>query len=428
MSTFPTTLDTYADIDCSTTTQPKDVINALQDAVELVEAKVGVDSSAVTSSHDYKLSGVTGSDKAVSKTGTEALTNKTLTSPVITNKTSTGTDSGTETLGSKTLASPVINTSISGTAFLDEDTLSSNSDTKVASQQSIKAYMDNTATALRNAPQGFLLNGKIVPSVTSNNLTVAIKGLDGNDPSSSNPVYVRIGDTVRSIITALSVTTNAATNWFNAGSSEFATKEIDYFVYLGYNATDGVVIGFSRMPYAQSYSQFSATSTNRAYCAISDISNAAATDYYELVGRFAATLSAGAGYTWAVPTFTAINLIQKPTYETRVLRFVPTMTSGGGAYTNIPTILGAYYKIIHNQITWALDYTYNATSGGSGASLFSTGILPVISFPAYGGRGDGKMLVGQWYVANGTIYVTLYDATSPISNGVNCQMIIVGFL
>lgn len=53
------------------------------DAIEALEAKVGADGSAVTTSHDYKLSGVTGSDKAVSKTGTETLTNKTLTSPVI---------------------------------------------------------------------------------------------------------------------------------------------------------------------------------------------------------------------------------------------------------------------------------------------------------------------------------------------------------
>jgi len=37
----------------------------LNDAVEAIEAKVGIDGSAVTSSHDYKLSGVTGADKAV---------------------------------------------------------------------------------------------------------------------------------------------------------------------------------------------------------------------------------------------------------------------------------------------------------------------------------------------------------------------------
>lgn len=37
------------------------------DAIEALEAKVGVDGSAVTTSHDYKLSSVTGTDKAVAK-------------------------------------------------------------------------------------------------------------------------------------------------------------------------------------------------------------------------------------------------------------------------------------------------------------------------------------------------------------------------
>lgn len=53
---------------------------------------------------------------------TETLTNKTLTSPTIT--------------------SPVINTGVSGTAVLDEDDLSSDSDTQIPTQQSVKAYID----------------------------------------------------------------------------------------------------------------------------------------------------------------------------------------------------------------------------------------------------------------------------------------------
>lgn len=52
-------------------------------AIDALETKVGIDASAVTTSHDYKLSGVTGTDKAVSKTGTETLTGKTLTSPTL---------------------------------------------------------------------------------------------------------------------------------------------------------------------------------------------------------------------------------------------------------------------------------------------------------------------------------------------------------
>lgn len=151
-------------------------INDLQNAVVAVQTKVGVDSSAVTTSHDYKLSGITSSDKAVSKTGTETLTNKTLTSPVL-NTGVSGTavldednmasnsatklatqqsikayvDSGTVTMTNKTLTSPVLNTGISGTAFLDEDTMVSNSATKVCSQQSIKAYVDAAITTAKAA-------------------------------------------------------------------------------------------------------------------------------------------------------------------------------------------------------------------------------------------------------------------------------------
>jgi len=232
-------------------------------------------------------------------------------------------------------------------------------------------------------PQGFLYNGKIVPSVGSNNLTVALKGIDGNDPSASNPVYVRIGDTVRSITTALSVTKNAGTNWFNAGSAELATKEIDYFVYLGYNATDGVVIGFARVPYGTKYGDFSATTTAETYCAISTITTAAATDYYEVVGRFAATLSAGAGYTWSVPTYTAINLIQRPIYETRQLIWAPTVTG----VTSASFGTSSYFIKMNRAsiICQALDATSNATTKtlvlpiGSSASqypIYGSGIFP----------------------------------------------------
>ena len=46
------------------------------------------------------------------------------------------------TLTNKTLTSPVINTGVSGTAVLDEDDMASDSATKLATQQSIKAYVD----------------------------------------------------------------------------------------------------------------------------------------------------------------------------------------------------------------------------------------------------------------------------------------------
>ena len=50
---------------------------------------------------------------------------------------------GSQNLTNKTLTSPVLDTAISGSAFLDEDNMASDSATKVASQQSIKAYVDS---------------------------------------------------------------------------------------------------------------------------------------------------------------------------------------------------------------------------------------------------------------------------------------------
>jgi hypothetical protein len=203
-----------------------------------------------------------------------------------------------------------------------------------------------TDSILYNLPEGTLYNGKIVPSVTSNNLTVALKTMAGNDPSATDPIYIRINSVLRKVTSALSVTKNSGTNWCNAGSAELATKEIDYFVYLGYNATDGVAIGFSRIPYGALYSDFSATTTNEKYCAISTITNAVAGDNYVNIGRFAATLSAGAGYTWSVPTFTSVNLIQRPIYETRILKYEPTMS-----YSESMTIDEWIDKIIFYRIS-----------------------------------------------------------------------------
>ena len=194
-----------------------------------------------------------------------------------------------------------------------------------------------------NAPQWFLVNGKISVTVANNDLTVAILTADWSTPSATKPVYCKIGDAIRSITSALSVTKNDWTNWFNAWSAELATLEVDYFVYLGYNATDWVVIGFSRLPFWTQYSSFSTTNTSERYCAISTITNAASTDYYENIGRFAATLSAGAWYTWTVPTFTSINLIQRPIYNTRLLTYAPTIVG----YSAAPT--ATYYRY---KVTW----------------------------------------------------------------------------
>jgi hypothetical protein len=105
---FPTSIDSLTNP--LGTDQVAVVDHALQhsnanDAIEAIEAKVGANSSAVTTSHDYKLQGVTGSDKASSVTGTETLTNKTLTAPKLANGGYIADANGNELIEGTTTAS-----------------------------------------------------------------------------------------------------------------------------------------------------------------------------------------------------------------------------------------------------------------------------------------------------------------------------------
>ena len=178
--------------------------------------------------------------------------------------------------------------------------------------------------------EGQMMNGKLSITVSTNDLTVALKTIAGTDPSALDPVYIRINGTVRKCTAALSKTLADGTNWFNSGSAELAAQEADYFVYAIWNttpATDIMDLGFARVPFFNVYSEASATTTNEKYLAYANGSAPASTDDMVNIGRFAATLSAGAGYTWTVPTFTTTNLIQRPTFETRPLLWTPAWTN-----------------------------------------------------------------------------------------------------
>lgn len=206
----------------------------------------------------------------------------------------------------------------------------------------------------------------ITPTVSSNNLTLALKHFDGTNPSADRPLYFKIGDAVRAVTGTLSVTKNAGTNWCDSGGVNLATLAVDYFVYIGYNATDGVTLGFSRIPYATIYSDFNTTSTNDHYAAISTITNATSTDPYRVIGRFAAALSGTASFNWSVPTFTAQNLIQYPIWETRWLTWGPTQANGGLVGWSASPASSVYtYKFVN-------DFCYVVIRQGAAATSNST--------------------------------------------------------
>ncbi|SVC00763.1 uncharacterized protein METZ01_LOCUS253617, partial [marine metagenome] len=109
-----------------------------------------------------------------SLTGSVTLTNKTLTAPIIT--------------------SGVLNTAVSGSAILDEDNLGTNSATQLATQQSIKAYVDSQVTAQDLDFQGDS-GGALAIDLDSETLTIA-GGTGLTSTGSSNTITMSIDSTV----------------------------------------------------------------------------------------------------------------------------------------------------------------------------------------------------------------------------------------
>ena len=120
---------------------------------------------------------------------TETLTNKTLTAP--------------------TLTSAVLNTAVSGTAILDEDNMASDSATQLATQQSIKAFVEAQVTAEDLDITSD--SGTIAIDLDSETLTIA--GGTGIDTSgSSNTITVAVDSTVATLTGSQTLTNKTLTS------------------------------------------------------------------------------------------------------------------------------------------------------------------------------------------------------------------------
>ena len=170
--------------------------------------------------------------------GSQTLTNKTLTAPVIatisnsgtvTLPTSTDTLVGratTDTLTNKTLTSAVLNGSISGTSIKDEDDMSSDSASHLATQQSIKAYVDSQVTA---QDLDFQADSGGALSIDLDSETMTFTGGTGIDTSGSgNAVTFAIDSTVTTLagsqtLTNKTLTTPVISSISNSGTITLPT-------------------------------------------------------------------------------------------------------------------------------------------------------------------------------------------------------------
>ena len=147
---------------------------------------------------------------------------------------------GTETLTNKTLTSPVLNTAISGTAFKDEDDMSSDSATAVASQQSIKAYVDSQLTA----QDLDISDGSSTIAIDLDSETLGLLGGTGIDSTASgNNVTFAIDSTVATLTGSQTLTnktiSGSSNTLSNIANSSLTNSTVSYGgVSLALGASD----------------------------------------------------------------------------------------------------------------------------------------------------------------------------------------------
>lgn len=208
---YPTTLDSLAN---PTSTDLMDnAVAALDhwtqhsdanDAIEALEAKVGVNGSAVTTSHDYKLSEVTSTDKAVGKTATQTLTNKTLTSPTVTGMTATGSTVNGVTLSSSGSASNVLRED--GTYGV-----MSSGDASYATKGSVQGLTDADTSGLVFSTGVISVNsGTTANKILKLDASAKIPAVDGSLLTNIvNPAVYKNGNTTYNLTTATGTQTIA---------------------------------------------------------------------------------------------------------------------------------------------------------------------------------------------------------------------------
>ena len=135
-----------------------------------------------------------------------------------------------KTFTTPTLTSPVLNTGVSGSAVADEDDMSSNSATKLVTQQSIKAYVDNTLAAL---DLDFAPDSGTGQNIVLGSETMTMAGGTGVDSSaSSNTVTFAIDSTVATLTGSQTFT-----------NKTFTSPTINAITFSSGQSTSGLSIG-----------------------------------------------------------------------------------------------------------------------------------------------------------------------------------------
>ena len=135
-----------------------------------------------------------------------------------------------KTFTTPTITSPVFNTGVSGSAVLDEDNMASDSATKLATQQSIKAYVDNQIDTDMDV-NITSDSGSVAIVMDSETLTIA---------GGSNITTAATGNTVTVTLSSSVATTSGSETLTN---KTFTSPTLNTHTFSSGTSTSGMSIG-----------------------------------------------------------------------------------------------------------------------------------------------------------------------------------------
>lgn len=275
----------------------------------------------------------------------------------------------------------------------------------------------------------------IVPSISSNNLVVALKRADGtNDASASYPLSILVGTTRMNITASLSVTVpSSAGDVFGWDGGKIQANDAQLFVYL-INNNGTPQIGVSPCPtlttVATNYYDGSQTgSAGHTNIVMSGTRNA--TNSCTVIGRI--NVNQADNNNWQNPTTSKI--INYPIWDTDYLGWslVPGAVSPMG-FVSVTTNMALYR--VSRDACFINAEVLGTTSGTASPNLTIT--LPIISKYVEASfispmasivQSVGAFAVGMTYIVNSPnnlLFFGKYDLSN-FGIGANCRGVGAGF-
>lgn len=245
----------------------------------------------------------------------------------------------------------------------------------------------------------------LTQSIASSNLTVALKHLDGTDPSADRPLYVKVGNSVIGITAALSATINASYgDVFLWDAGKIQANDAQLFVYI-INNNGTPQLGLSPSPMlttvATNYRDAGGQTGSAKHTNIIMSGTRNATNSCDVIGRV--NVNQLDNNNWQSPTTSLI--VNRPIYHTDQMTWTPSLSAPGGTLTfSSTTFLAAKYSIDKN--TLRADLYFTTTAGGtSGTDFYAT--APIQSALA----ATGPMVTGSILFADSSATPAIFGGS-----------------